>query len=116
LKYLKKTVIGADFQNIVGIDLVRTNLINNLYRVYKNIFSYSFSGGRDKSNNQIRNKNSRKVSDLSDNTISDSDKRDGGPMRYLRHQRSRNRLQDEEPKTNPQKTDGKNVNFSCAHL
>lgn len=35
LKYLKKTVIGADFQNIVGIDLVRTNLINNLYRSYK---------------------------------------------------------------------------------
>lgn len=35
LKYLKKTVIGADFQNIVGIDLVRINLINNLYRSYK---------------------------------------------------------------------------------
>lgn len=43
----------------------------------------------------------------------DSDKRDGGPMRYLRHQRSRNRLQDEEPKANSQKTsaDGKSVSF-----
>lgn len=50
---------------------------------------------------------------MSENTISDSDKRDGGPMRYLRHQRSRNRFQDEEPKTNSQKplSDGKNVNF-----
>lgn len=44
--------------------------------------------------------------------MSDSDKRDGGPMRYVRHQRSRNRLQDEELKTNSQKSsDGKNVNF-----
>lgn len=43
--------------------------------------------------------------------MSDSDKRDGGPMRYIRHQRSRNRLQDEELKTNSQKSlDEKNVN------
>jgi len=78
---------------------------------------YSSSGGRDKRNNQIRNKNIRKVSDLSDNTISDSDKRDGDPMHFLRHQRSRNRLQDEESKTNSQKlSDGKNVNFSFANL
>lgn len=49
---------------------------------------------------------------MSDATVSDPDKHDGGPMRYLRHQRSRNRLQDEEPKTNPQKSsDGKNVNL-----
>jgi len=116
LKYLKKTVIEADFQNIVEIDLVKINLINYLNKVYYS-HTYFFSGGRDKSNNQIRIKNSRKVSDLSDNTISDSDKRDGGPMRYLRHQRSRNRLQDEEPKTNSQKSsDGKNVGFSCVHL
>lgn len=117
MKYLKKTVIGADFQNIVEIDLVKINLINYIYKVYKYYHTYSFSGGRDKSNNQIRNKNSRKVSDLSDNTISDFDKRDGGPMRYLRHQRSRNRLQDEELKTNSHKSlDGKNVSFSFAHL
>lgn len=52
---------------------------------------------------------------MSDATVSDPDKRDGGPMRYIRHQRSRNRLQDEEPKTNPQKSssDGKNVNLFC---
>lgn len=49
---------------------------------------------------------------MPDATVSDPDKRDGGPMRYLRHQRSRNRLQDEEPKTNSQKSsDGKNVNL-----
>lgn len=75
----------------------------------------SSSGGREKTNNQIRNKNNRKVSDLSDNTVSDTDKRDGGPMRYMRHQRSRNRFQDEESKT--QKTsEGKHVNFLCAYL
>lgn len=50
---------------------------------------------------------------MSDTAVSDSDKRDGGPMRYVRHQRSRNRLQDEEPKINSQKTslDTKNVNW-----
>lgn len=49
---------------------------------------------------------------MSDTAVSDSDKRDGGPMRYVRHQRSRNRLQDEEPKINSQKTlDAKNVNL-----
>lgn len=82
------------------------------------MFFYSFLGGRDKSNNQSRNKNSRKIPDLSDTAVSDSDKRDGGPMRYLRHQRSRNRLQDEDPKTNSQKTlsDGKNVTLPSAHL
>lgn len=82
------------------------------------MYTYSFSDGRDKSNNQIRNKNNRKVPDLSDMTVSDSDKRDGGPMRYLRYQRSRNRLQDEEPKTNSQKviSDGKNVNLLFGYL
>lgn len=45
--------------------------------------------------------------------MTDSDKRDGGPMRYLRHQRSRNRHQDEETKTTSQKTssDGKSVSL-----
>lgn len=52
---------------------------------------------------------------MSDATVSDPDKRDGDPMHYIRHQRSRNRLQDEEPKTNSQKSssDGKNVNLIC---
>lgn len=52
---------------------------------------------------------------MSDATVSDPDKHDGGPMRYLRHQRSRNRLQDEESKTNSQKSssDGKNVILLC---
>uniref|UniRef100_A0A2H8THF0 La-related protein 1 n=1 Tax=Melanaphis sacchari TaxID=742174 RepID=A0A2H8THF0_9HEMI len=86
----------------------------NSYRSRLSKYRRDRSGGRDKSNNQIRNKNSRKISDLSDNTVSDSDKRDGGPMRYLRHQRSRNRLQDEEPRTNSQKplSDGKNASYN----
>jgi len=47
--------------------------------------------------------------------VSDSDKRDGGPMRYQRHQRSR-RLQDEDPKISSLKSsDGKNVNFLCVN-
>lgn len=107
LKYQKNTVIEADYQNIAGIDQVKIK--NYLVPKNKRIISYVIIGGRDKSNNQIRNKNNRKVSDLSDATVSDSDKRDGGPMRYLRHQRSRNRLQDEEPKTQKVLSDGKNV-------
>lgn len=121
LKYQKKTVIGADYQNIVEIDQVSHIFIKSfIHGCCKciHIFLYSFSGGREKSNNQIRNKNSRKVLDLSDTIVSDSDKRDGGPMRYLRHQRSRNRLQDEESKTNSQKvlSDGKNVNLHFGNL
>jgi len=72
-------------------------------------------GGQDKSNNQIKIKNNRKVPDLSD-TMSDSGKYDGGSMHYVRQQRSHNRLQDEEPKTNIQKTsDKKNVNLTSAY-
>lgn len=82
------------------------------------IFLYSILGGREKSNNHIRNKNNRKVLEFSDTIVSDSDKRDGGPMRYLRHQRSRNTDIVIEPKTNTQKllSDGKNVNVYFVHL
>ncbi|XP_050441321.1 la-related protein 1B isoform X2 [Adelges cooleyi] len=86
----------------------------NSYRSRLSKYRRDRSGGYEKSTNQIRNKNSRKTPDTSDTAVSDSDKRDGGPMRYLRPQRFRNRTHDDEAKAGFQKSlaDGKNVNFN----
>ncbi|XP_050532107.1 la-related protein 1B [Daktulosphaira vitifoliae] len=70
----------------------------NSYRSRLSKYRRDRTGGYEKSNSQNKIKNSRKTPEMSDSAISDSDKRDGGPMRYLRHQRSRNRHQDDESK------------------
>lgn len=63
------------------------------------------SGGRNKWNNQISC-----IPDLSSTTMHNSYKRDRGEIRYPQSQKVSNKFQDEEPKTNFQKTYRKNVN------